>query len=275
MRLHLVAECAADPGGEAANARHRYAEPLGHACLHPENRLVGGPDGKAPLRVHFRERTAGLERDVCLGLRLEVMLEHQVRFAQAAVDIALGELGARAQVSPAAGVEDLEVALDFLVNVDTGIECFLRRQQRRQLLEVHADRLCRGARDRLGVGRHRGDRFADITHLALGERVLVLDEGAHAIGLGEVRSRDHRMHPRHGERFGTVVAPDVRVRVRALQDRAVQHPRPVQVVDVLRSALDLLARLEARNAPADGFERCAHNGALMRAASGRPCGPRR
>ena len=262
VRLHLVAERPADARGQAANAGHRDAERLGDAGLHPEHGLVGRPDGESPLRIDFRERAAGLERDVRLGLGLEVVLEHDVRLAKSPLDVALGELGAGAQVALAAGIEDLEVLLDPFVDVHAGGERFLGREQRRQLLVIDADRLRRGARDRLGVGGDRSDGLADVAHLALRQGVLVLDEGAHAIGLREVVPGDDRVHARHRERLGEVVAADARVRERALQDGAVQHPRPVQVGDVLRPAFDLLARLEARNAPADGFadlfERCAH-----------------
>jgi hypothetical protein len=89
--------------------------------------------------------------------------------------------------------------------------------------------------------------------------MLVLDERAHAPVLLQVVAGDDRVHTRHGGGLRDVVADDARMRVRALQQRAMKHVGTIQIGDILCAAGYLLLRLDLRRRLADGkAERLVH-----------------
>ncbi len=135
----------------------------------------------------------------------------------------------------------------------------------RQFFIVDLDQPRREPRRRFGFGRHRRDRLADIAHLALGDGVLVLDEGAHAMPFAEILAGDDGVHAGHRQRFAEIVALDAGMGVRAAEQGAVQHARAIEIGDVLRAALDLLAHLDARQIGADGAKRRGHDAASIAA----------
>src|SRR5205823_9813285 len=67
---------------------------------------------------------------------------------------------------------------------------------------------------------------------------------AHAVRRIEVVAGHDGAHAGQRAGGGEVVAADPGVRVRALQDRAMQHAGAVEVGDVLRTARELLLALE-------------------------------
>jgi hypothetical protein len=252
VRLHLVAEAGADARRQAAQLGHRQAERFADARLHAKNRLVRRPQRDAARGLDLGQGADRLQRDVRLGLGGEGRLDDGVAAGPRRVDVAAAELGARAQVAVGAGVEDLDVFRRALVDQRrAGCERRRRIDDRSQLFVVDPDQARGLARDRLAVGGHRGDDLADVAHLALGERRLVLDEGAHPVALVEIVAGDDRAHA--GQRAGRaqVIAADAGVRVRALQDRAVQHSGAMQVGDVLRAAAELVVAFELRDTEAD------------------------
>ena len=121
----------------------------------------------------------------------------------------------------------------------------------RQRLVLDVDQLERVARAVAIVGDHERDLLALIAHLVGGEHGLdVVDiVGIHA------SPRASRSDPvitawTRGCWSAAVVSIEtiLRVRVRASQDRAVQHPRQLHVVDVRALATDEASILLARHA---------------------------
>ena len=83
------------------------------------------------------------------------------------------------------------------------------------------------------------------------------------MALVEVVAGDDRAYARQGPGRAQVVAADAGMGMRALQDRAVQHARAMQVGDVLGAAAELVVALELRH-------REAHGGAGGRAHDAAP-----
>ena len=260
MRLHLVAEAGADLRRQAAQSRHRQPKRFRDIGLHAEYRLVGRPQRDAAVGIHLRERAARFERDMRLRLGLIARFENQVALAPAAFDIAFLKTGARTKIGVRSRVEYLDVIGGVFVN-DRGVrrKRLLRRERRRQFLVGHLDRGGGCARQRFGLGGDGGHRLADIADLSLGQRMLVLDERAHAPMLLQIVAGDDRVHARHGGGLRDVVADDARMRVRALQQRAMKHVGTIQIGDILCAAGYLLLRLDLRRRLADGkAERLVH-----------------
>jgi hypothetical protein len=139
-----------------------------------------------------------------------------------------------------------DVALD--VRVDGGCALLHRRlgvEDARQRRVVDVDRLECPQRDRLVERDHGGDALALVAHDAVGERGLVLHERA-VVVLGHVGLRVDGEHAGDRLRRAGVDAQDARVRVRAAQDLAVDHPGQAHVVGERGLAGDLLARVGAR-----------------------------
>ena len=139
------------------------------------------------------------------------------------------------------------------------------REHRGELLVFDLDHRAGRARLRLGFGGDRGDRLADIAHLAFRDRVLVLDARAHQT-VGAVVAGDDGLHPGRSERLRDVVALDARVRVRTGEDRRVQHAGPRQVGDVTRAPIHFLARVHPWQAATD-FTHFPDSSAALRTAS--------
>ncbi len=202
-----------------------------------------------------------------LRLRRELAFHHDIA-ARPCRCIAVGQRCARADVRGAARIEYLEIRTELFVDDrSVGRQRSFRRQDRRQLLVFDVDETSGQLSGGLGLGGDGGDRLADIAHLAFRDRVLVLDEGTHAVVAAEVVAGQHRLHARHRERLADIVGFDARMCVRAAEDRAVQHARAVEIGDVLRAPLHLLAHFGARKRRSDGFRNRAHGFASRAAAA--------
>ena len=126
-----------------------------------------------------------------------------------------------------------------------------RRERRQQFFVFDFDQQRRRARLLLVLGRHRGDRLADVAHLALRNRVLVLDQRAHQ-RVRAIFARDDCMHARRRERRRDVIAHDFCVRVRTWEYGARQHAGKRHVGNVFGTAGRLLHGIEAGKAAPDG-----------------------
>ncbi len=110
VRLHLVAETGAHARRDATELRHWDAERFANIGLDAKHRLIGRPQRDPAGCVDLRERAARLERHMRLRLRGVVPLDHHLGLRPRR-GVALGEIGARADVAAASGVENLEVGV--------------------------------------------------------------------------------------------------------------------------------------------------------------------
>ncbi len=121
-----------------------------------------------------------------------------------------------------------------------------------QLLVLDRDRVDGGGGCRLRLGRHRCDRLAVEAHLVDRDDRTVLDRVAEVrVDVGEVAAGEDADDARDPFCGGGVDRRDPRVRDRAAQDPAVQHPRHEQVADELGLAAELLVCIEPRVRAAD------------------------
>jgi hypothetical protein len=159
-----------------------------------------------------------LERVVVQGLRRVLGLDDGVGLGDALLVVA---------ALVAARLLDHGASCDRLVGVE----------QRLELLPLDVDQLERGhgLRQRFGCdARHRGT-------LEVG---LLLDPG-------HLSRPDDAEHAGRGRRRGEVDPSHLRARVRAAQQRALEHARELDVAGVARLAAGLLVTVEARRVPAD------------------------
>ena len=106
--------------------------------------------------------------------------------------------------------------------------------ERRQRLVLDRDQLERVARRVTVPGDHECDLLALEPHLVGREHGLHVPRQRRHPGqaaLGQVRAGEHCLDLRVGQSRGGIDRDNARVRQRAAQDRAVQHPRQADVVD--------------------------------------------
>ena len=258
----LVAEAAADVGGDdvdlgLGNARQQR----GHGA-HDVRRLEGAPDGQLAVDlVHRGDAGAGLERAGVHPLIDDFFLH---------VDLGLGERplgrllvadlpGEDVVVMPARTVRARGLARKVVAQDRRAIgERGRGIVERRQLLVLDLDQLDRIGRDVAVVGDHEGDLLVLEQHLAVGQHHLhVAGERRHVVqvqGL-QVLGGQHRMHA--GQRLGLrdVDRLDPCMAVLAAGEVAEQHARQLQVVDVVALALDEADVLLALARAADAAQR--------------------
>ena len=100
------------------------------------------------------------------------------------------------------------------------------------------DRLRGGARLLDRVRRDDRDRLADVAHELFGEdRLVVAIHEAVRLLSRDVLLREDRPHARELRRGGAVDALDARVRMRAAERHAVEHPLAPEIARVLELAL--------------------------------------
>ena len=136
-------------------------------------------------------------------------------------------------------------------------------EDRRQLLVLHVDQPARLRRDLLGLGGHGGDLVTDAADdVSLeGQVVLRVPERV----LRDVPARDHAQDARECLRAGRVDPRDAGVRDARPQDLAPDHPRQLEVGEVLDRARHLLHGVELGDARADDAERPGRARARRRA----------
>jgi len=259
----LAAERAADRRRDDADLRHRQVQGPRQGRLHLVDRLVGGPDGQLAGAVELGNRGDRFQIDVRLGRHLVDALDDDIAIGPGRLDVAFAELLPRDLVDALeAEVRAFLVALELPVDRDRAV--FQRRldaQHRRQFLVVHLDqRRRRAGRGKVGGG-DRGDRLADITHDADGERSLVVHEQAPA-AVRQIGTGQHRPDAGQGPGGRGVDGKDARARPGAAEDRGVQHARPRKIVGIARRAGQLVGGVAARQPRADRFGNLVHRPAI-------------
>ncbi len=240
--VFLAAEPAADVSADDVHALGRDTEDADDPLVVVVDPLRPGVDGHPAVAVRDREGALGLHEGV-LGLgRPERLPDDVRRGGDRGVRVAALQDRFREEVS--LRVELRGVVVEGLPRVDEG----------REGLVVEAEALHRLLRNLARLGRDEGERVADVARL--------LADGDHCGPVGddvplEAFARDvggghHRHDARHRERLGRVDPEDFHPRLRRPEDRSVEHPGDLQVVDVLRPADDLLPRVGAEDLRADG-----------------------
>ncbi|MNK89296.1 hypothetical protein D3C87_1093030 [compost metagenome] len=250
-RIGLAAERAADAGQDHANLRHRQTEDLGCRRLHAVHRLARRPDHDPAGIVDLRHRTARLHVAVHLRGCFIGGLDDHLGAREAMLDITLSHRGLGTDVHRQQPFEAPQIGGKLFVNGGSTFgQRIFRRQQRRKLLVLHLDELDGPPRRGQIDSRDRSDRLAHIAHMVPREHVLVLDERPvqpRKVGAGQDASDAWQ-----ARRARDVDPDDACMRVRRQQVGAMQHPRARDVVDIDRTAGDLLGAFETRNGFADG-----------------------
>ncbi len=192
IELAADAEAAADVTLVELHPRRRKPEHAGDLVAIPMGHL-----GRAMKLQHLAgavissDRSAGLERHAGMAPDAELERNRCMRIAEGRVDIAVF-LADHARLGRASRLE-----LAGLL---------IRPQQRRQLLDLERDPVG----DVLGeiriLGKHRGDRIADIAHASAGQDMLTVavqsgDPAQAKVDrwdVGHVRRGPDRMHARRG-----------------------------------------------------------------------------
>ena len=185
--------------------------------------------------------------------RPELALDHDIRFAEAALHVAALELHPVGDVVRKRLVQLRRARRNRLI--DAG--------HRRQDVVDHLDSICRLARDvercrghgrnRMAVVQHLVARQHAVAHVAEVERRLSAEKHLRGIGR-DVARRHHRLHA--GQRLGRrrVDRHDARVRVRAAQHRAVQQAGQADIGAVGGAARDFVDAVVAHRPRPDIFE---------------------
>ena len=247
----LVPEAAADVGGDYSDLVFWQSRDDG------EERPVGvrGLGGQvyshlAGRDVVIGDGPAGLHRGG-VDARIVHLLAH--------LYLSLLERLACRLLVPRIPEEDGVIVLAILVVADDGstlIERLPRIYYRVKGLVIHLNKLEGVLRDVGVIGHHEGDLLPLKAHLVGCEHGLgISGEGGHPgeALLGEVITRDDRVHAGELQRGARVHTLDPRVGVRTAQDGRLQHLRQPDVVDVVSLAPDKAPILLARHPVAEGM----------------------
>ena len=212
---------------------------------------VDGPEGELPAhaRADHRARLHRARDQPLLAVRA---LDHHGRVAEGRVQVALGE-------------DEVEALVARLVHL--GRRVLQRRphvEHRRKLLVVDFDGGQRVGRGVAVAGHDAGHGLADVAHLVHRHRRVRRDHdvrgdrpgaGQAALLGGEVRAGVGGDHPRLVPGRADVHRGDPGVRVRAAEERDVQHPGQRDVVGPVGLAGDeaLVFLAQARLAELSGF----------------------
>ena len=237
------------------------AERLGKVLLVEERDLGHRPHREVPARIPLGGRRHGAEARGGDVVQAVGSLDHDVRLADGAVDVAGREL---------VGEVD-EVARELRVDPGRpGPERRLRVEDRRQLLVLHVDQPAGLLGDLLGLGGHRRHLVPDAADdVGLeGQVVLRVPERT----LLDVPARHDAQDARERLRAGRVDPRDAGVGDRRPQDLAPDHARQFEVREVLDRARYLLHGVELGDARADDAERPRRT--RHRRGTGSPARPR-
>ena len=214
----LAAEAAAEPLHVHFDLVHRPAEHGRRDVLHRRRPLGGGEHLHRAVLPGHRAGALRLQVEVLLAADLAASLDDRVAVAPGGGDVA-GRHGPRRM--------DQVAVRERLARVD----------HHRQLVDLDLDQVARLPRLMGGAGHDEGDRVADEAHLALDQKLLVLEDRAEAVDAGDVGGGEHRHHAGRGARRAGVEPGDDAVRLRGACHRGVQHLRRGRhVVHVLRLA---------------------------------------
>jgi hypothetical protein len=245
-----AAERPADAGEVNTHALRREPEAGSHLVAVDVEPLRRDVDVHATLAVRHREPRLGAEERLVLAAEL--------------VDAADGDVAGRIGIAVAdhdvaddvrAGVVAVAMAHRRPVGVQRlHVERPLGIVDDRQRLVLDADRLGGPARLLGMVGRDERDRLADVADTIDREHRLVGELEAVGLLAGNIGVREDGMDAGHRDRAAHVQGDDPRVRVRAAERVAPQHPGCAQVAGVRELARRLRDAVGAEDSVADAAE---------------------
>ena len=225
------------PLGDSQGAGDLGAQGVRRLGLVPDRELAGG--------AVLGDAAAGLHDRVRLARGFELLLHHHVAAREGGLDVALGLVYLVSQV---AAVVDLgRIRRQRGLQVQHWLQGFV----------VHLDEagclLGRG----LVQGRHRGHFVPGVTHGPPGRahRDLVRElRNETELDVGHVGRGDNRDHPGQPLGPGGIDAADPGVGQGTAADLAVQHPRRMQVLEVVGLGGDLGGAFDGGRGLADDME---------------------
>jgi hypothetical protein len=230
----LAAEAAAGDGLDDAGFVQPASQRRGHGLLHVERALHGPVDG-GPGPLGDGDHAVRLDVGVLLVGRVVGRLDDdQVVPGEGRRHVPLHDSPLGQQLSPPGGL--------------LGVE------GRRQRLVAHVNRSEAVGQRLGGLRRHESDGLPHVTHLALGQdRPVLLDHGNEVLPR-YVRGRDHRPHAGDAPGASEVQLGDPGAGMGRAERAADQGADVGEVLDVARSALDLVRGVRPPHALADDHD---------------------
>ena len=239
-RLALSAECPA--GGRLDETNRALALEAQNPCdvlPHQEGLLGRTPDLNPAAGVRTRARRLHLEIEVIDGGRGVFVLDDHVGLPEALLDLPFSYL--RLVEHVAAGEDDFRASFHRLARTgdDGQWPVFDLYQPRRRL----------GRLDRLR--RDEGDHLAHVAHPVVGDDGHGPIMGGDAGMVGQVVSRENSDHAGDAQRLARIDRNNPGVRVFAAERLADQHPRKLEIVEIIRCARRLFGVVQKGKGLAD------------------------
>ncbi|MEY9427180.1 hypothetical protein ABH975_002495 [Bradyrhizobium ottawaense] len=186
---------------------------------------------RARGRIVIRNDGTRLQRHCGMAAEGELLLHHMGRMRKGVIDSAVVELAAEAGVVGAAGIDQRTAGLACAVDVDDD----------GKVLVVDLDQLQRIFGDRPALGNDGDHRLSGPDHAI--ERQRQLRCGGHALEMieraspgradpGEIGAGGDEMHAFDCTRLLGLDRDDLRMRMRATQERGEEHTRQTEVADI-------------------------------------------
>ena len=249
MQLHP--EGAADIGRDHANAGLRDAVVARIEVLELIRRLCRVMHGeRTGCGIVVGDDGARLQRHRRMASETEFLFHHMGRMRKGVVDAAVVELAAEADVVAAAGIDQRPAGLTRAVDIgDDG-----------KVLVVDLDQLQRILGDRPALGNDCNHRLPGPDHAVERQRQLrcrghalemVERAGPGRADLCEIVTGRNEMHAFERARLLDIDGDDLRMRMRAAQERGMQHPRQPEVADIAPAPGEQPLGVRARHGAAD------------------------
>ena len=249
-QVFTAAERAADTGQVDADLLRLQVEAGRDLVAVDVQPLRGDVDVDAALSVRHREPRLRAEERLILDPDLVDTGDGHVAFR---LGIAVPDHerahDVRTRIVPIAVAHRRPVRMErVLLGRPLGID------HRLELLVLDPDAGCRSARLLRMLGSNECDGLAEVAHALVGEHGLIGELEAVAFLARHVLVRQHRVDAGHADRLRDVDRDDARVRVRAPQRVAPQHPGRLEIARVGELARDLRNAVDPRRAVADAAE---------------------
>nr|WP_245448120.1 hypothetical protein [Bradyrhizobium nitroreducens] len=249
MQLHP--EGAADIGGDDADTRFRDVVVPRIEILELIRRLRTMMHGKhAGRRIVIGDDRTRLQRHRGVAAEAKLLLHHMGRMRKGLVDGAAVKLAAEAGVIGAVGIDQRRAGLSRAIDID----------DRRKISVIDLDQLQCILGDRPALGDDCHHRLPGPDHAI--QRQRPLRRGGHALEMVErpcprcadfckIRSRGDEMHAFDRAYPLGVDRNDLRMRMRAAQERGVEHARQLEVADIAPATGQQPLGVRARHGAAD------------------------
>ena len=223
----LATEAAPIRGRDHPDPAHRQLEHLAQSPVDIVRGLRRGPERELAVRGVLGDGGMLLHRQVRVAFEEDDVLPHVLGGAHRLLRVT--ELQRHRLVHVRRSVDRLAVSGDGLLD----------GHDVRQLLELHLDQVQCLVGDPFVGGGDRRDRVADVPDSLASQRLLVLAHRQDPELDREVLTNEDSVHARQRPSPGGVDVQNARVRMRAAQDPAVEHPRQCEIIGKLGLPADL------------------------------------